>query len=82
MFYLVKDVSVKYTSLRTQYVKQKNKIVASSRSGAGTAGVAKATWKYFEALHFLGDTVAVDGQRDSMTSSIPAATTSDNNMVS
>ena len=63
---VAKEAQTKYTSLRTQYVKSLNKVKVSSKSGAGTDGVTKVKWKYFNLLHFLRDTVTVESQLDTL----------------
>lgn len=49
------DVSKKIHSLRSQYSKEKAKVRAASKSGAGTEDVYKPSLWFFEKLNFLDD---------------------------
>ena len=59
-----KQANTKYSSIRTQYVKAKNKIEAETRSGAGSKSIK--VWAYYDACMFLRDHVEVASQADSI----------------
>lgn len=44
-------------NLRTQYGKELGKVKASTSSGSGTIEVYIPTWKYYDQLHFLRDSI-------------------------
>ena len=44
-------------NLRTQYGKELGKVKASTSCGSGTIEVYIPTWKYYDQLHFLRDSI-------------------------
>ena len=50
-------VKAKYKSIRTQYVKECNKVEKSKRSGAGSDEVYRPSWSWFPVLSFMRHTV-------------------------
>ena len=59
-----KQAYTKYSSIRTQYVKAKNKIELEKRSGAGSKSIK--VWQFYDACMFLKDHVEVASQADSI----------------
>ena len=51
------DIKAKIRNLRTQYGKELGKVRASVASGAGTNSVYEPTWRFYDSLHFLRDSI-------------------------
>ena len=51
------DVFRKVYALRTYFVTEKNKMEQSKTSGAGSSGICKSRWQFYESLLFLADFV-------------------------
>ena len=62
-------ITKKYENLRTKWCKERNKVVASKKSGAGAADIYKPTWEWFEALSFLESSVVDQATVHSLVSS-------------
>ena len=62
------EAGTKYTSIRTQFVKSKNKLQQATRSGAGASNVK--LWKYHNLCLFLRDHVDVAPQLDSIATAV------------
>ena len=51
------DIKAKLRNLRTQYGKELGKVKASVVSGAGTNSVYEPSWRFYDSLHFLRDSI-------------------------
>ncbi|CAB4038862.1 Hypothetical predicted protein [Paramuricea clavata] len=51
------DIKAKIRNLRTQYGKEMGKVRASVASGAGTSSVYEPSWRFYNSLHFLRDSI-------------------------
>ena len=49
------EISSKMHSLRVYFSAQRNKLISSRRSGAGTEDFHKINWTFYESLMFLND---------------------------
>lgn len=77
-FVLAQEVKTKYRNLRTYYVKQRNKERESQRSGASAQAVYSSSWKYYNELRFLDDSIVTVNPTTSSLTSV----SSDQQMVS
>ena len=49
------DVFRKINALRTYFVVEKNNMEQSKTNGAGSSGIYKSSWQFYESLLFLAD---------------------------
>lgn len=54
------EIKKKLKSLRSQYLREKNKLKAGIKSGMGVNELPKPNWQFFDQMHFL---VEVVGQK-------------------
>lgn len=52
------DIKTKMRNLRTQYGKEMGKMKSSKVSGSGTGDIYLPTWKWFQSLNFLKDSIS------------------------
>ena len=61
------EISSKMHSLRVYFSAQRNKLISSKRSGAGTEDAHKINWPFYEPLMFLNDNLVSRVTKTNMT---------------
>ena len=67
MNFSAEEISSKMHSLRVYFSAQRNKLISSKRSGAGTEDVQKVNWPFYELLMFLNDNLVSRSTKSNMT---------------
>ena len=62
-----KKLCSKMHSLRVYFSAQRNKLISSKQSGAGTEDVHKVNWPFYEPLMFLNDNLVSRSTKSNMT---------------
>ena len=67
MNFSAEKISSKRHSLCVYFLAQRNKLISSKRSGAGTEDVHKVNWPFYEPLMFLNDNLVSRSRKSNMT---------------
>ena len=67
MDFSAEEISSKMHGLRVYFSSQRNKLISSERSGAGTENVHKVNWPFYEPLMLLNDNLVSRAAKYNMT---------------
>ena len=64
------DVESRMHILRSQFARERKKMLSTKTTGAGTADITKSKWKFYEELIFIQSTTTRGGGADTLNKTV------------